>query len=244
MIASNVLMVQAWGFTQALNTPSWSVSTEMAAYLVFPLLAAVALHGRRRGAWIAFAGAIGLLTLAVMLAPPLEYGRRGLLDIHDNWSVLPALRCLGGFTIGLLAYRAVQRPRALLVLRHPACAMTAMSLMVLGLLSGVPDVVLYPLLPLLVAALQAGRGPLHDALGSALPVTAGLLSYALYLVHYPLLGAIPLDIAPAPARFLLFVLMSAAVAAAAHWAIERPGRRALRRLGQVLHTRLARLLLG
>ncbi|MBC7799876.1 MAG: acyltransferase, partial [Gemmatimonadaceae bacterium] len=53
MVATNLLMLQAWGFSQALNTPSWSVSTEMAAYALFPLLATVALHRGRGLAWAA-----------------------------------------------------------------------------------------------------------------------------------------------------------------------------------------------
>lgn len=37
----HILMLQNWGFTDALswNHPAWSISTELAAYLLFPLIA-------------------------------------------------------------------------------------------------------------------------------------------------------------------------------------------------------------
>jgi peptidoglycan/LPS O-acetylase OafA/YrhL len=37
-LMENLLLVQAWGFGNSLNAPAWSISTEFAAYLLFPLI--------------------------------------------------------------------------------------------------------------------------------------------------------------------------------------------------------------
>lgn len=56
-------------------SPGWSVSTEMLAYLAFPVLAAVALHGQNATAWMTGAVAILAVIACVRLAP--DAGRGG-----------------------------------------------------------------------------------------------------------------------------------------------------------------------
>lgn len=241
-IVSNLLMVQAWGLSQSVNVPSWSVSTEMAAYLLFPVLAAVALHGSRGAAWAALLGAAGLLVLSAMVMPLALDGRHGALDVHRNWSVLPVMRCLGGFTIGVLTCRMLRWPVAQSWLGRPACSALAAAALLACLVAGVPDLLLYILLPVLVASLQTGHGPLQALLLRPSMQHLGVLSYALYLVHYPILEALPQAYAPVAVQLLVFLLVSGIVAALAHWTIERPGRRAIRNAGWAVHARVAEAL--
>jgi peptidoglycan/LPS O-acetylase OafA/YrhL len=62
---ASLFLVQNWGFTDALkwNVPAWSISTEFAAYLLFPALLAI-FAPWRRPAWLLVAGTI-LLGLAI-----------------------------------------------------------------------------------------------------------------------------------------------------------------------------------
>lgn len=63
-IPANLLFLQATGFLcpfASFNTPSWSISAEMALYAVFPIIAAVAAR-HRAAPWLASAAAIVILT--------------------------------------------------------------------------------------------------------------------------------------------------------------------------------------
>ena len=84
--------------------------------------------------------------------------------------------------------------------------------------------------------------PLQALLGRPSIHLLGVLSYALYLVHYPILNALPRAYAPAAVQLVVFLLVSGAIAALAHWTIERPGRRAIRNAGWAVHARVAEAL--
>ena len=230
MIVANLLMVQSWGWSQVIVSPSWSVSTEMLAYVLFPVLAAVTLHGRRRVAWAAALLAVVVLVACMRLAPATGAGRRGALDIYDNWSLLPAARCLAGFSLGLLTWRALRAPAVQRWAVRSGTALVAAVVLILALASGVPDGAVYVALPVLIGSLYAGAGPLQRLLARRIPVILGTLSYAIYLVHVPVLEMTQRLVGTAPALLVpVFLVAVAGVAAAAHWAIEQPMQAVLRR---------------
>jgi peptidoglycan/LPS O-acetylase OafA/YrhL len=63
-LPAHLFMVHAWGTTEAVgwNFPSWSISAEWLAYLLFPLVAGVALKAKR---WSG-AFAVGALALCLV----------------------------------------------------------------------------------------------------------------------------------------------------------------------------------
>jgi peptidoglycan/LPS O-acetylase OafA/YrhL len=230
MVVANLAMVQAWGVSQTLNVPSWSLSTECAAYALFPILSWLALRGRPARAACTTAAAITALAVAAHLGASQPLGRRGPLDLYDNYSVLPLARCLAGFTLGLLARRAMRAERLRRTLARPGWAVLAAALLVPGLALGMPDWLAYPLLILLVTALWAGQHGLSSLLARPAPHAAGVWSYALYLVHMPLIQLWEAVGQPAPPLLAGVALLAASLATAAllNRAIEVPARRALR----------------
>ncbi|APH71843.1 acyltransferase family protein [Aquibium oceanicum] len=95
-IVSNLLLVQAWGFEDGLtwNTPSWSISGELLAYLLFG--AAALSFGRKL--WMAAAvGAIASFAVLLLAAP------KGMESTFD----FGAVRALYGFCLGVLLHRAI-----------------------------------------------------------------------------------------------------------------------------------------
>ena len=222
-ITANLLMVQGWGLSGSIVVPGWSVSTEWAASLLFPLLAVPALQGRR--AWAAAAvvcAAFGLCAAAV-LARAIPHGRRGYLDIYDGWSLLPLVRCLAGMTVGMALFRTVSHPVVARVLRSAWPALAGAGLLTACVLCGMSDGFVYPLLPLLVAALACGGGVFARVLGSSPLMWAGRLSYPVYLLHAPLI-----DAAKGMALHAWWPVLPVAVVALAipaHLWLEQPARR-------------------
>jgi len=235
---ANFMLVQGWGISGEVNAPAWSVSTEFLAYLLFPLLAGPVLR-RRWGAMLGLAAVAALLAACLALAP-MGPGRRGLLDIYQNYSVLPAMRCLAGFLLGMLAWRAGQRPEVARQAARPWVAPGALLLALGTMLAGASDLLVLALLPVAVLGLHHGRGrawrlfavqPLHGL---------GTLSYAIYLIHYALLPMLTDAPGPVAARLALYALATLLLAALAHQLVERPTRRLVRWMGETVMMSMAR----
>jgi len=96
-ILINVLHLQGLFPEYNLNGPSWSISVEMAAYLLFPVLIYIVFHGPRLIALSFFLAGTSVLVSVAMTHP-----RLGLA----LWSVpFNLVRCFTEFGYGMLAYR-------------------------------------------------------------------------------------------------------------------------------------------
>ena len=199
-IAANLLLVQSWGIAHSISGQAWSVSTEWAAYFVLPFLAAFALFHRERAVWLGVA-AIALVGLAAAADAHDGAFHGGSLDAYDGRRIAPLLRCFGGFWLGLLVYRASETPRLRGLASGQTLGIVLVALLLAGLAAGLPDLLLYPLLPVLMLHLVAERGVLARALAWGPIWRLGILSYAIYLLH-PLLMA-PFDRLDADLRDLL-----------------------------------------
>lgn len=242
-LLSNLLMVQAWGFADSLVHPSWSVSAEWAAYLLFPALLAAGMRtGPRAAGLLALACATAIAALTCLPRPVLGIDpllSHGALDINQAGSLAPVLRCVAGFTLGILTYRLwTSRPPPVCALAGRRFAAEAAFGAALCALC-VPmhaDLLAYALFPACILLLaDRGRGSWIGAALSCRPVhRLGTLSYAIYLLHFPLGGLwaacvawLPGDMAPALRHALASAAVSAltiALAALCHAFIEKPGR--------------------
>lgn len=172
---TNLLLIHAWHLHSGIywNFPSWSVSTEWAAYLVFAGVVVAA--GRN---WIAAITAIGLASAAAFL-----WLSPGKVDATFDYGVL---RCLAAFALGVLTHRAWSRLRALPPAAASALQVAALALVVLTLLtlgSG-PASHLVPLpFALAVLAFAFPAGALARPLAIAPMRALGDWSYSIYLNH-------------------------------------------------------------
>lgn len=243
-VVANLLMVQSWGLGESIDGVAWSLSTEWAAYLVFPLLVAVALFGRRRAALAAALGGIAVVGGTVALTTHDGAYHSGPLDAYDGATLEPLLRCFGGFVLGLVTYRLSRSGRASIIAGHDITIAAALALLVTGLTVGAHDLLIYPLFALLVLGLFANRGYVGWLFGCRPVYWLGLVSYSIYLLHpYLVAPRSTLDTAlqsllPAPVAGLVTAIaiygVLALTSTLAYHLIEEPGRRWIRGLRRAI----------
>lgn len=214
-------LVQNWGFTDALswNDPAWSISCELAAYLLFPLLV-LSLDWRRVPTPVLLATAAALL-LALHLAMD------GAATLGEDIPRHGLMRCLIEFAVGAIL--------AALYLRRPHLRWTASvaGLAAAGWAAGLPETLAAPATfaaALLTLALSAGM-PRHPLEGRAIH-RLGEISYATYLSHFLLWKAFKLPLtAPtlSPPLVALYLTLVLAASVALYHGIERPAQRLLLR---------------
>lgn len=181
MIA-NLLLVQSWGFARSIVHPAWSLSTELAAYLLFPVLVALTIKSRKAVALVvAAAGVAALLAASVGSRNCAEC--TGLLDLHIGDTPYPLMRCLAGFTFGLFAWRLVNLPRIRAIVSTDAFAVFAMTGTVCTFFAGCHDLVVYVFLLATVIACYGSSRAANLIFGNRVVHFLGTISFSVYLVH-------------------------------------------------------------
>jgi len=235
------LLIHAWfptGTGINWNGPSWSVSAEWFAYLLFPLYAAVALKLRDRP-WLLLLLAVG--GFFVIDAGYVATFGKVLPRAEDNLGIL---RIVPEFLIGM-ALHAVGRGMAPGRFAAVAFALIAGAVPLVAMQLAADDrlIVILAAPTILAWALLAKAG--GEGILAARPmVFAGEVSYALYLVHLPVLivwkgivsegQGIDSSYRPAPLELMGVFLLTVAAAVALHLLVERPAR-------QWVRSRLTRL---
>lgn len=161
-----------WNYNHAIwNDPSWSLSAEWGAYLTFPLCFLL-MKVKKPGLWML----LGSVGYAVFNA---------FLSSHNLHLVVESglLRAVPCFALGVLAYRYRQL--------NPHIDESAADILgfitFLALICGDGTWEIVPLLLFWLLALSYGKGRIAGWLGKPVMQFMGKISFALYMVHYPLL---------------------------------------------------------
>ncbi|MGH9307616.1 MAG: acyltransferase family protein [Acidimicrobiales bacterium] len=168
-----------------MNNPSWSLGCEAFFYLVFPLLFAGAKHLTRAQRRLVLAG---LVLVVVGLAVALDPAPNGTTRF---WALyfFPPVRLLE-FAIGMLLAAEVADGQGIRVKLGPA-SMLALGAYVAD--SWAPTtfqpvaVTLLPFMALIVAAARSDVAATPSWLRSRSLVRLGVWSFAIYMVHWPVL---------------------------------------------------------
>lgn len=171
---ASIFLVQNWGFADTLtwNVPAWSISAEMAAYLLFPALLAILAPWRRPG-WLLVAGTIAL-GLAVHAFFALFH-----FPYPDAVPQTGLVRCLLQFVMGMLVCELYRR----------LAGQARLALPLLGLVCGFTAayaLAAAPVVPLIWASLILGLAlaAKNRTLNWKPLFWLGNISYATYLCHY------------------------------------------------------------
>ena len=179
VLPQHLLLIHAWGTTPSVqwNFPSWSISAEWFAYLIFPLAGFLVL-ALRRAAWLAVALSLGLFFVMFWGVesnglPLSEVTRLGIVRIIPAFLFGASLYQLG---------RTVELPRI--------AALAGAALAVLWIAVGSSlhwsDAAIWPAFGLLIFSLaEASKTNPGGVMGAAALVYLGEVSYAVYMVHLP-----------------------------------------------------------
>jgi len=237
-------LLHAWGVTANLgwNAPSWSISAEWFAYLLFPLLAPALIFVRERLAALllavaALAGAAAIFAIAQW-------------DLN-SWVGAPALvRVFGEFLCGAVALGQTARlasgspPPRLPRSSGDMLGMAGFLLFLIGASSGLPDFGLVALLALTILGTATAQTVLTRLLGSTALVWLGEISYSIYMIHVPALlvlrrfweraGFMHWPASAKAGAFAVTIGTIIALAAMLFYLVEQPARMRLRdRIGRL-----------
>jgi peptidoglycan/LPS O-acetylase OafA/YrhL len=226
-IALQPLLLQSWGSGLSWNYPSWSISTEAAAYVFFVFSAGPLVQGKHPRL-------IAASCVAVLCAISIMHG--GRLNVFTGLSAL--LRTLAEFSLGTILYRAHFHDT---ILPRQWLALLALVCVVLAALTGW-DIFIVGALAWLMYFGVATETLLDRVVNSRLAVTLGAWSYSIYLWHAPMHYAVMSTFAavghptnalpPSSARVLLVTTVFAVVGLSAFTFryFEMPVRRLMLRV--------------
>lgn len=178
---ASLLLVQNWGMFDQLkwNIPAWSISTEFAAYLLFPVIFYLVSLVRSRGFVLML-----FVLLLVLIAWFHEFYE--IVSLGSDISRFGVVRCLLEFSLGVLLARYYLlgfipfKP----FLGGLVQLVAGAALIVLNYL-GVPDYLFVPLLLTILVASLIDQGAIFSRILSLRFFShMGVLSYSIYIVHY------------------------------------------------------------
>lgn len=225
-LPAHVLLIQNWGLTPDLswNHPAWSISTEFAAYLAFPLI--VAVLARRRLSLGTLLGAAMLLGTALHAL----FRLTGHDQLGEAIAQMGLWRCLGEFTMGALLClvweRCASRPGASAWGWSGLLAILAGAWIFAPAESAIVPMAFFTGL----LALALDQGLPARLLSSRIMVYLGEISYSTYLAHFGLFIVYKMIFVDASlqlgwgqlAGFLALVLT---VSAGLYHGLEKPAQR-------------------
>jgi peptidoglycan/LPS O-acetylase OafA/YrhL len=170
----NLLMLQGLGIGNSMNGPSWSVSVELLAYALFPVLITFVLHRTLAVKMLSGVMAVCALTWVAMHSP--HFG------LEAETPLFGAVRCLSEFSLGMLAYQWGQSWSKSNWIRSDGLAWVAFAMCLLFLLLR-NDLLVALCFPLMVAATAHNTGRVRAGLSRPTWLFMGQISFSLYLIH-------------------------------------------------------------
>jgi peptidoglycan/LPS O-acetylase OafA/YrhL len=232
---SNLFMIQAWNIHGLLswNAPAWFASVEFFLYLICPIL--MLLVGARLG-WRSLA--VGAASIALLVALVTTSGSG--LDIVYHNGILRGLADFGiGLSLGVLFVARRKKdeggkrfPSGV----HTLAQIGALAAVAAGLCLSGPartsrDLMIAGPIFALVFLLAFDRGLVAHALRAPWLMKLGEWSFAIYMVHYTVLGLLPVaKLQTTPWLDCMVGIGGSIVAGGLAWRfIERPGGEVMRR---------------
>jgi peptidoglycan/LPS O-acetylase OafA/YrhL len=251
-IPTHLLLLHSFGIHQIFtwNVPSWSISAEWWAYMVFPVL--VVLLNRYRMAtrtgMVLFA-AIAYLAIVYWLPRTNLFmpDAPALPDLNVTYDY-GFLRGLAGFLVGMVIYEFYTLEYLRKFFGRDVTALLIAGVTTFLLHLGVNDLFYIPIFAVLVFCLASNTGRVKNLFNNRPLQFLGDISYSIYLVHslllfwvgVPLLvvmggytyqgpGSLTIPLGEGIVYCLLYVLISVGLSTLTYYFIEKPCRKWINR---------------
>ncbi|HTQ27706.1 MAG TPA: acyltransferase [Puia sp.] len=249
-ILTNFLLLQAYGIHHIYtwNIPSWSISAEWAAYLLFPLLA-LFLGRKGKAAIIVLCLSVPLAYLSIMYLLPRFNPYNPAIPVPHNinstydWGFL---RGIAGFITGMLMYFLYRRPGWKRFFRGDMPGLLVLLFLIAALHFAVNDLLVVALFAALVLAFACNDGYIQVVCSKSLLQYLGDISYSIYLMQiflqvpfahgWRLPGVTGFGRGKQSIAFssgflycLLYLLLLVGISSITYYAVERPCRRYINR---------------
>ena len=186
-IPTNLLLIHSFGIHKVFtwNVPSWSISAEWWAYMIFPFLV-IFIYRKKMLA----------VTLLALFAIAAYVSIMFLLPRHDPFDpkvVVPHnldvsfdygyLRGIAGFIMGMLVYKIYEAGRFRKIFQKDVTAAIVILCTIFCLHMGLNDGVYIILFMLVVFVFALNEGKLHAACNNRVAQYLGKVSYSIYLIQ-------------------------------------------------------------
>jgi len=245
-ILPNVFLLQSFGVCHIYNwnIPSWSISAEWGAYLLFPLLA-LWINRSRTVASVVLSlfvlTAYGCIMYVLPRVNPLSPSTPVPHNLNTTFDY-GYLRGIAGFVIGMLIYQLYHREDVRAFFGSDRATLVITLLVIAALHFAVNDALVVFLFAALVLNFAINNGTLHRVCNHRIPQYLGDISYSIYLMQiFPQepfshgwrlpgvtgtsRGKFNIDFGPGILYCVIYLVLLVALASITYYLIERPCRR-------------------
>ena len=245
-ILPNVFLLQSFGVCHIYNwnIPSWSISAEWGAYLLFPLLALWINRSRTMASVLLslfVLTAYGCIMYVLPRVNPLSPSTPVPHNLNTTFDY-GYLRGIAGFVIGMLIYQLYQWEKLRSFFGSDRTTVVITLLVIAALHFAVNDALVVFLFAALVLNFAINNGTLHRVCNHRIPQYLGDISYSIYLMQiFPQepfshgwrlpgvtgssRGKFNIDFGPGLLYCVIYLVLLVALASITYYLIERPCRR-------------------
>jgi peptidoglycan/LPS O-acetylase OafA/YrhL len=232
---ANLFMLQGLEASRlSWNYPSWSISIEFVAYLLFPFLLPT----------IWRAPPVYKVAFAAFLISTLSCFAYFNADNFNQWDgPQTLLRCLPEFLLGMLLYSVFRSTVCATVLDQDSFALVIFLITLLALHFGGPDIAIVLLFAILMLSIVVNTGMIAKIAATSSLIWLGNISYSVYLLHgliqfvvakilnnFGVPNAADLPVQVSFALLVAMVTVCLGLATATYYSVESVGRRYLKQL--------------
>lgn len=249
-ILPNVFLLQSFGVCHIYNwnIPSWSISAEWGAYILFPLLA-LWIGRRKTSASALLAVFVAAAYICIMYVLPRVNPLNPSIPVPHNLNTTfdyGYLRGIAGFVIGMLIYQLYHQEGVRAVFGSDRATVVILLLVIAGLHFAINDALVVMLFAALVYNFAVNNGALHRVCNNRVLQYLGDISYSIYLMQiFPqepfshgwrlpgvtgtARGKLNIDFGPGLFYCLIYLVLLVALASITYYVIERPCRKFINR---------------
>jgi peptidoglycan/LPS O-acetylase OafA/YrhL len=245
-ILPNVFLLQSFGVCHIYNwnIPSWSISAEWGAYLLFPLLALWIGRSRKMASVLLTIGVLvawGCIMYVLPRVNPLNHAIPVPHNLNTTFDY-GYLRGIAGFTAGMLIYQLYRLPVIESLFGNDKASALILLLIFTVMHFDINDALVVILFAALVLNFAVNNKGLHRLCNHRILQYLGDISYSIYLMQIFLQepfshgwrlpgvtgavrGKFNIDFGPGLLYCMVYLLLLVALASITYYLVERPCRR-------------------